>query len=230
MSESLAESAGGSSGMDEGIQGSIQQDPQPSPQREASVERKTKETEVFVSLCLEGVGRTEISTGLPFFDHMLSQLAKHSGFDLSVRTKGDLAVDAHHSVEDTGIALGSALAKALGEKVGLARFGQAVVPLDEALLEAVIDLSGRPYLAYHVSLPEAASPLGSPGFDPQLAEEFWRAFVTNADITMHLVGRSGVNVHHVLEASFKASALALRRAVALDSVYAGKVPSTKGSL
>jgi imidazoleglycerol-phosphate dehydratase len=161
---------------------------------------------------------------------MLSQLAKHSGFDLSLTTRGDLEVDAHHSVEDTGIALGSALAQALGDKRGIGRFGHAVVPLDEALAEAVIDLSGRPYLAYHLVLPKAASPLGSPGFDPQLAEEFWRALVSNAGITMHLLGRNGVNVHHVLEASFKASALALRRAVMLDPMYAGAVPSTKGSL
>jgi imidazoleglycerol-phosphate dehydratase len=218
MSESVAGNTSANRGMASRVE------------REARVERTTKETEVAVVLDLDGQGRSEISTGLPFFDHMLSQLAKHSGFDVSLSTKGDLDVDAHHSVEDTGIVLGSALAKALGDKQGIARFGHAVVPLDEALVEVVIDLSGRPYLAYHVALPEAASPLGSPGFDPQLAEEFWRAFATNGGITMHILGRGGVNVHHVLEASFKASALALRRAVSLNPSYAGEVPSTKGSL
>ncbi|MCU1449857.1 MAG: imidazoleglycerol-phosphate dehydratase [Acidimicrobiales bacterium] len=193
--------------------------------RDASVERTTKETSIGIRLDLDGDGQTDVGTGLPFFDHMLSQLGKHGGFDLSVRAKGDLDVDAHHTVEDVGIALGQVLAEALGDKAGIRRFASISLPLDEALIDVALDLSGRPYLAYEVE--PAPEPLGTPPFDPQLAEEFWRAFATSAGITLHLRQRSGKNPHHVLEASFKGVARCLRDAVRVDG---SGVPSTKGTL
>lgn len=197
--------------------------------RQASRERSTKETSISLTLDIEGVGEVEVATGLPFFDHMLAQLGRHAGFDLHLKADGDLAVDAHHTVEDVGIVLGEAVREALGDKTGVRRFGSVAVPLDEALIEAALDLSGRPFLLYEVD-PGAGSeayPLGEPPFDPQLAEEFWRAFVTSAAITLHLRMRSGRNTHHILEASFKAVARALRDAVRVEG--AG-VPSTKGTL
>ncbi|MGH9095765.1 MAG: imidazoleglycerol-phosphate dehydratase HisB [Acidimicrobiales bacterium] len=197
--------------------------------RTGAVSRATKETSIEVSIDLDGSGRIEVETGLPFFDHMVSQLGKHGGFDLSVRATGDLAVDAHHTVEDVGIAVGEALRGALGDKAGVRRFASISVPLDEAMIEVAVDLSGRAFLVYEVD-PGAggeAFPLGSPPFDPQLAEEFWRAFVTAAAITLHLRMRSGRNTHHILEASFKGVARALRDAVRIEG--AG-VPSTKGTL
>jgi imidazoleglycerol-phosphate dehydratase len=193
--------------------------------RDASVERTTKETSIGIRLELDGDGQTDVDTGLPFFDHMVSQLGKHGGFDLSVHAKGDLDVDAHHTVEDVGIALGQVLAEALGDKAGIRRFASISLPLDEALIEVALDLSGRPYLAYEVE--PAPEPLGTPPFDPQLAEEFWRAFATSAGITLHLRQRSGKNPHHVLEASFKGVARCLRDAVRVDG---SGVPSTKGTL
>ena len=193
--------------------------------RQASCERTTKETSIGIRLAVDGEGQTEVSTGLPFFDHMLSQLGKHGGFDLTVEAKGDLDVDAHHTVEDVGIALGQVLADALGDKAGIRRFASIALPLDEALIDVALDLSGRPFLAYEVE--PAPEPLGTPPFDPQLAEEFWRAFVTSAAITLHLRMVSGKNSHHILEASFKGVARALRDAVRVEG--AG-VPSTKGSL
>lgn len=180
-----------------------------------------------VSLDIDGSGLAQVSTGLPFFDHMLAQLARHSFVDIELKAEGDLAVDAHHSVEDTGIVLGEAFHEALGDKAGVRRFGSVAVPLDESLVEVALDLSGRPYLSYALSLPPDASPLGSPGFEPQLAEEFWRAFVVSAGITLHVRSVCGRNTHHLLEASFKAVALALRDALRLEG--AG-IPSTKGSL
>ncbi len=182
---------------------------------------------MHVRVALDGTGLAEVATGLPFFDHMLSQLARHGGMDLVVRTSGDLAVDAHHSVEDTGIALGEAFAAALGSKDGVRRFASVAVPLDEALVDVALDLSGRAYLRYDVPLDPDASPLGSPGFEPQLAEEFWRAFVSGAGVTLHVALRHGRNSHHILEATFKAVARAIRDAARVEGEG---VPSTKGVL
>jgi imidazoleglycerol-phosphate dehydratase len=199
--------------------------------RRAVIERQrvTKETTVQVRLGLDGTGSVSVSTGLPFFDHMVAQLGKHAGFDLEVQATGDLEVDAHHTVEDTGILLGECLRDALGDKAGVRRFASIELPLDEALISVALDLSGRPFLVYQVD-PGAggeAYPLGSPGFDPQLAEEFWRALVTSAGITLHLRMVSGRNAHHILEACFKGVARSLRDAVRVEG--AG-VPSTKGTL
>ena len=197
--------------------------------RTSSRRRETKETTIAVVIDVDGEGSVDVSTGLPFFDHMVAQLGKHAGWDLSVRAEGDLDVDAHHTVEDTGIALGEALRAALGDKSGVRRFASISVPLDEALVDVAVDLSGRPFLVYEVD-PGAggeAFPLGTPPFDPQLAEEFWRALVTSAALTLHLRLRSGRNTHHILEASFKGVARALRDAVRVDG---GGVPSTKGTL
>jgi imidazoleglycerol-phosphate dehydratase len=197
--------------------------------RQAGKDRHTKETSIAVALTVDGGGQVEVSTGLPFFDHMLSQLGRHGGFDLRVSAQGDLAVDAHHTVEDVAIVLGEALREALGDKAGVRRFGSVSVPLDEALIEVALDLSGRPFLVYEVDPGGGAEayPLGEPPFDPQLAEEFWRGFVTSAAITLHIRMRSGRNTHHILEASFKAVARALRDAVRVEG--AG-IPSTKGLL
>jgi len=188
--------------------------------RTAVRHRATKETEIEVRLDLDGTGQADVSTGLPFFDHMLSQLGRHGGFDLELRAKGDLEVDAHHTVEDTGLVLGAALAEALGDKAGVRRFASALLPLDEALIQIALDLSGRPYLVYEVET--APERIGT--FDPQLSEEFFRAFVTTAGITLHLKSLSGRNGHHVLEACFKGVARALRDAVRIEG---GGIPSTK---
>jgi imidazoleglycerol-phosphate dehydratase len=193
--------------------------------RQSSTERITKETSIRIRLAVDGSGESSVTTGLPFFDHMLAQLGKHGGFDLSVEATGDLDVDAHHTVEDVGIALGGVLADALDTKAGIRRFASISLPLDEALIDVALDLSGRPFLAYEVS--PAPEPLGSPPFDPQLAEEFWRAFATSAGITLHIRQISGKNPHHVLEASFKGVARCLRDAVRVDG---SSVPSTKGVL
>jgi len=195
--------------------------------RRAAETRSTKETSISVSILVDGTGQVSVSTGLPFFDHMLEQLGRHGGFDLVVEAKGDLAVDAHHTVEDVGIVLGRCLAEALGNKAGVRRFASTLIPLDEALVEVALDLSGRPYLAYDVPFAPDTAGLGSPPFDPQLAEEFWRALVTAAGITLHVRLREGRNTHHIVEASFKGVARALRDAV---SVEGEGVPSTKGSL
>ena len=191
--------------------------------RTAQRHRATKETDIDVRLDVDGSGKVEVSTGLPFFDHMLEQLGRHGGFDLALSAQGDLEVDAHHTVEDTGIVLGTALAEALGDKAGVRRFASGLYPLDEALVQVALDLSGRPYLVYEVE----TSPERIGSFDPQLAEEFWRAFVTSAGITLHLKTLSGRNGHHVLEACFKGVARSLRDAVRVDG---GGVPSTKGTL
>jgi imidazoleglycerol-phosphate dehydratase len=158
---------------------------------------------------------------------MVAQLGKHSGFDLSVTAKGDLEVDSHHTIEDVGIALGEALRQALGDKAGVRRFASIAMPLDEALVEVALDLSGRPFLHYEVALPEDVQPLGTPPFEPQLAEEFWRAFATSGALTLHLRTRSGRNTHHILEASFKGVARCLHDAVRIEGTG---VPSTKGQL
>jgi imidazoleglycerol-phosphate dehydratase len=193
--------------------------------RRATVSRNTKETSIDIDLDLDGSGSVAVTTGLPFFDHMVGQLGKHGGFDLTVKAEGDLDVDAHHTVEDVGIALGQVLAQALGDKAGIRRFASMSLPLDEALVDVALDLSGRPFLHYEVE--PGREPLGTPPFDPQLAEEFWRAFATSAAITLHLRLRSGKNPHHILEASFKGVARCLRDAVRIEG---GGVPSTKGTL
>jgi imidazoleglycerol-phosphate dehydratase len=195
--------------------------------RRSTRRRGTRETTIEVSVTLDGTGAVTVSTGLPFFDHMLSQLGRHGGLDLTVAADGDLHVDAHHTVEDVGIVLGEACAEALGDKAGIRRFASISLPLDEALVDVALDLSGRPFLAYAVSFAPDAAALGSPPFDPQLAEEFWRAFVTAAGMTLHVRMVTGKNTHHILEASFKAVARCLRDAVRVDGVG---VPSTKGSL
>ena len=194
--------------------------------RTATVQRTTKETAISLRLDLDGSGRVEVATGLPFFDHMLAQLGRHGGLDLELAAEGDLEIDAHHTVEDVGIALGEALRSALGDKAGVRRFASVTVPLDEALVEAALDLSGRPFLVYEIE-PPGEKILGDPPFDPQLAEEFWRAFATAAAITLHLTMVRGKNTHHVIEASFKAAARALRDAVRVEG---GGIPSTKGTL
>ena len=193
------------------------------PVRRAELRRPTKETTVSVSLTVDGTGTTSISTGIPFFDHMLEQLGKHAGFDLSIEAKGDLDVDLHHTVEDVGIVLGNVLREALGDKRGVRRFANALVPLDEALVQVALDLSGRPFLVYAVD--PISEWIGT--FDPQLAEEFWKGFVDGARLTLHLRSLSGRNGHHVIEASFKGVARALRDAVTIEG---GDVPSTKGTL
>lgn len=194
--------------------------------RSASLSRVTKETSMRVTVDIDGRGVTDIGTGLPFLDHMLDQLGRHAGFDLAVQAEGDLAVDAHHTVEDVGILLGRAIADALGDKTGVRRFASITVPLDEAAVEVVLDLSGRPYLHYEIDFP-GQKILGDPPFDPQLTEEFWRALCTSAGLTLHLVLRRGKNTHHIVEATFKGVARALRDAVGVEG---RGVPSTKGTL
>src|SRR3954464_5380898 len=193
--------------------------------RTARVERKTKESEVLVVLDLDGTGTTDVSTGVPFYDHMLAQLGKHGGFDLTVRTSGDLEVDAHHTVEDTALAVGQALREAPGDKAGIRRFGDATVPLDETLVQAAVDLSGRPYLVHQE--PELVELIGT--YDTSLTRHIWESIVSSAQICLHVRVSRGRNAHHVVEAQFKAVARALRDAVALDARVIG-VPSTKGSL
>jgi imidazoleglycerol-phosphate dehydratase len=195
--------------------------------RRASRSRSTAETAVEVDLTIDGSGTTSVDTGVPFFDHMLAQLGRHGGFDLTVTAQGDLHVDTHHTVEDTGILLGEALRAALGDKAGVRRFASMSVPLDEALVEVALDLSGRPYFVWDVELGSEPLPLGEPAFDPQLAEHFWQSLVTAAGITLHVSLRAGRNTHHILEAVFKAVARCLRDAVRLEG---GGVPSTKGTL
>ncbi|HEX4491108.1 MAG TPA: imidazoleglycerol-phosphate dehydratase HisB [Acidimicrobiia bacterium] len=191
--------------------------------RASRQERTTAETSVAVDLVVDGDGRIEVETGIPFFDHMLSQLGKHGSFDLTVKAKGDLDVDLHHTVEDVGITLGTALREALGDKAGVRRFANALVPLDEALVQVALDLSGRPFLAYDVD--PVAEWIGT--FDPQLCEEFWKGFVDGARVTLHVRSVSGKNGHHVIEASFKGVARALRDAVRVEG---SGIPSTKGML
>jgi imidazoleglycerol-phosphate dehydratase len=194
--------------------------------RTATRTRTTQETDIEIAVDIDGTGRVDIATGIPFFDHMLAQLGKHGGMDLTVQARGDLEIDAHHTVEDVGILLGSCLGEALGDKVGVRRFASIRVPLDEALAEADLDLSGRPFLHYDIDAP-GEKILGDPPFDPQLMEEFWRAVVTSAGITLHLTMVRGRNTHHIIEASVKAVARAWRDAVRVDGQG---VPSTKGVL
>jgi imidazoleglycerol-phosphate dehydratase len=193
--------------------------------RRSEITRTTKESDVHVALELDGTGEVQVETGVPFFDHMLSQLGRHGGFDLIVRTKGDLEVDAHHTVEDTSIALGQALREALGDKAGIRRFGDALVPLDETLVQAAVDLSGRPYVVH--TEPEIVELIGT--YDTTLTRHIWESFTASASICLHVRVLAGRNAHHVVEAQFKAVARALRDAVALDPRVTG-IPSTKGVL
>jgi imidazoleglycerol-phosphate dehydratase len=194
--------------------------------RTARRSRSTKETSIELSIDLDGSGRTEVSTGLPFFDHMLDQIGRHGGFDLTLKAEGDLHVDAHHTVEDVGIALGEAFGEALGDKAGIRRFASGLYPLDEALVEVALDLSGRPFVHYEVPFGEVL-PLGDPPFNPEMAEHFWHSFATSAGITLHVRLKAGRNTHHVVEASFKGVARCLRDAVRVEG---SGVPSTKGVL
>jgi imidazoleglycerol-phosphate dehydratase len=194
--------------------------------RKARVERLTHETKIFVELDLDGIGVVEVSTGVPFFDHMLAQLGKHGGLDLTVRAKGDTEIDAHHTVEDTAIAIGQGLREALGDKSGITRFGDALVPLDETLVLAAVDLSGRPYVVHEE--PEGMAPLiGS--YDTTLTRHIFESLAASAGVCLHVRVLSGRNPHHIVEAQFKAVARALRTAVSPDP-RAGGVPSTKGVL
>lgn len=194
--------------------------------RTAEVSRKTKETEIAVSVDIDGVGRSDISTGVGFFDHMLDQLSRHSLIDMKVRAKGDLHIDDHHTVEDTGIALGQALAKALGDRRGIMRYSSIDLAMDETLTRAAIDVSGRPFLVWNVAF--SAPKIGT--FDTELVREFFNAFAQNAGITLHVTNQHGANNHHIAETCFKAVARALRMAVETDPRQPDAVPSTKGSL
>ncbi len=194
--------------------------------RTASLSRATSETEITLDLDLDGAGRADIATGIGFLDHMLTAFARHAMIDLSLRARGDLHVDFHHTTEDVGIVLGQAIAAALGDKRGITRFGQALVPMDEALVDAAIDLSGRAFCAFGVSF--APPKIGD--MDTELFEEFFRALAGNARLTLHLSQRAGHNAHHVAEACFKATARALRMALAPDPRAGDAVPSTKGAL
>ena len=191
--------------------------------RSSHQSRATAETTIELDLEIDGSGTAKASTGIPFFDHMLEQLGKHGGFDLTIDAQGDLDVDTHHTVEDVGIVFGAALKDALGDKAGVRRFANSLVPLDEALVQVALDLSGRPFLVYEVD--PVAEWIGT--FDPQLAEEFWRAFAFGAGITLHIRSIAGKNGHHVIEASSKGVARALRDAVRIEGTG---VPSTKGTL
>ena len=193
--------------------------------RTASRSRTTAETSIELFVDIDGTGKCDVSTGIPFYDHMLSQVGKHGGFDLRIAAKGDLHIDTHHTVEDVGIAFGQALAKALGDKAGIRRFGDSMVPLDEVLVQAAVDLSGRPYLVHRQ--PEIVELIGT--FDTTLGKHIWESIVAEAHIALHIRVLEGRNAHHVFEAQFKAVARALRDAVSLDGRVAG-IPSTKGSL
>jgi imidazoleglycerol-phosphate dehydratase len=194
--------------------------------RTVKLSRQTSETDITLTLDLDGSGQADVASGIGFLDHMLTALARHGLFDLTLRATGDLHIDFHHTTEDIGIVLGRAVAQALGDKRGITRFGQAQVPMDEALVEAVIDISGRPFLAWNVSFERPK--IGE--MDTELFEEFFRALATNAAITLHVTRRAGHNAHHVAEACFKATARALRAAVAIDPRAVDVIPSTKGSL
>ncbi|MFZ9701602.1 MAG: imidazoleglycerol-phosphate dehydratase HisB [Candidatus Nanopelagicales bacterium] len=193
--------------------------------RVGKVSRKTKESDVSVEINLDGTGNVSIETGVPFYDHMLSQLGKHAAFDLKVKTIGDVVVDEHHTIEDTAIALGQAFKESLGDKSGIKRYGDATLPLDEVLVRAAVDLSGRPYLVHHET--EIAPIIGT--YDTTLTKHIWESFVNSSDITLHIKVLEGRNAHHVVEAQFKAVARALREAVSIDPKSVG-IPSTKGVL
>lgn len=194
--------------------------------RKANIKRKTKETQIDVTLGLDGQGKADLSINIPFLEHMLDQVARHGMFDLTIKAKGDLKIDAHHTVEDVGITLGQAFSKALGDKKGIRRYGHAYVPLDEALSRVVLDCSGRPGLEYSAQYPRAR--IGE--FDVDLIFEFFQGFVNHAMVTLHIENLRGRNAHHIAETIFKAFGRALRMAVELDPRMKGKLPSTKGKL
>lgn len=194
--------------------------------RNSDISRVTAETDIRLSLDLDGRGESEIDTGVGFLDHMLTLLARHARFDLFVKAKGDINVDDHHTVEDVGIALGQAFAEAIGDKKGICRYGDVILPMDEALILCAVDISGRDYLRYALEIP--AEKVGT--FDTELAEEFWLGFVRNAGVTLHFRQLAGKNSHHIIEGAFKAAARTLRQAVSIDSAYADEIPSTKGLL
>ncbi len=201
-------------------------EPRSGSARSAVVKRDTLETQIEVALCLDGHGQVEFDTGVPFLEHMLDQIARHGMMDIKVHAKGDLHIDAHHTVEDIGITLGQAFAQAVGDKKGLVRYGHAYVPLDEALSRVVVDFSGRPGLSYHVPFTRAA--IG--GFDVDLFLEFFQGFVNHANVTLHIDNLRGHNSHHQAETVFKAFGRALRMALTIDPAMAGITPSTKGVL
>ncbi|KJS43733.1 imidazoleglycerol-phosphate dehydratase HisB [Roseovarius sp. BRH_c41] len=194
--------------------------------RSATITRKTAETDITVDVNLDGSGRYDTQTGVGFFDHMLDQLARHSLIDMTIRCAGDLHIDDHHTVEDVGIALGQALSQALGDKRGIRRYGACLLPMDDALVRAALDLSGRPYLVWHLDLPTPK--IGT--FDTELVREFFQALSTHGGITLHVDALHGINSHHMAEAAFKAVARSLREAVETDPRKADAIPSTKGSL
>lgn len=194
--------------------------------RKALVERKTKETDIKLSINLDGKGQYSINTSIPFFDHMLSLMCKHGIFDMKLKAKGDIDIDFHHTVEDIGIVLGQAIKQALDDMKGISRFGQATIPMDEALASVSIDISGRPYLVYRVIFPKKTK---IKNFDPDLIQDFLQAFVSNSDITLHVESPYGRNIHHIIEAVFKALGKALKNAVSIDPRIKG-IPTTKGRL
>lgn len=194
--------------------------------RTAEIRRETAETSISLSLSLDGSGMSEIDTGVGFLDHMLTRFARHGRMDLRVKADGDNYVDDHHTVEDTGIALGQAFRKALGDKRGICRYGSCTLPMDEALIMTAVDISGRPHLSYGLEIP--TEKVGS--FDTELTEEFWLGFIRNAGITLHMRQLAGKNSHHIIEGAFKSAARSLRQAVAIEEEFADEIPSTKGLL
>ncbi len=194
--------------------------------RTAEINRKTAETDISLKLNLDGSGKAEVATGCGFLDHMLTLFARHSRMDLAVTCRGDVEVDDHHTVEDIGICLGQALAEALGEKRGICRYGDTILPMDEALILSAVDLSGRSFLVYDMNIP--SQKVGT--FDTELGQEFWLAFVRTANCTLHIKQLAGGNSHHILEGAFKSVARSLRQAVSIDPALAGEIPSTKGVL
>lgn len=194
--------------------------------RSYELKRKTAETDIELSLCLDGTGKISIDTGIGFMDHMLTLFAKHGGFDLTLRCVGDTNIDFHHSVEDIGIALGTAFSEALGDKKGICRYGSVILPMDEALILCAVDISGRDLLNYRVDVP--TEKVGD--FDTELVKEFFLGFVRNSKITLHILELEGENSHHILECTFKAVARTLRKAVAIDENFKDEIPSTKGVL
>ena len=194
--------------------------------RNAEIKRKTAETDIYLNLSLDGTGKSHIATGVGFLDHMLALFSRHGRFDLEVRCTGDTYVDDHHSVEDIGIALGQAFAAALGDKKGITRYGQMILPMDESLILTAVDLSGRGYLGYDLQIP--TEKVGT--FDTELVEEFFLGFVRNAACTLHIRKLAGTNSHHIIEGAFKSVGRSLRQAVAIESAFADEIPSTKGVL
>ena len=194
--------------------------------RTSDISRVTAETDIKLSLDLDGSGVSDVDTGVGFLDHMLTLLARHARFDLYVKAKGDVYVDDHHTVEDVGIVLGQAFSEAVGDKKGICRYGECILPMDEALILCALDISGRDYLSYALEIP--TEKVGT--FDTELAEEFWLGFVRNARVTLHFKQLAGTNSHHIIEGAFKAAARALRQAISIDKAYADEIPSTKGLL